>query len=40
MKEETKEHEHEWLSLCCGAEEFEYIEDMCAKCLEVADLGL
>ena len=30
-------NEAEYLSTCCGAGRFEYIEDMCAACHEIAD---
>lgn len=26
------EHEHEWLSVCCGAKEAESVEGMCGRC--------
>ena len=27
-------HEHEYLSLCCGEPEHEYVEGMCSGCRE------
>ena len=30
----VKEHECEELSICCGAERNEYVEDFCGRCNE------
>ena len=30
-------NEQEMVSMCCGAGRFEYIEDMCSSCHEMAD---